>query len=392
MDVRPQIPDKKGPQDIDESSDTYDTIDWLVKNVPNNNGRVGIWGISYPGFYAAAAMIDAHPALKAASPQAPLVDWFLGDDFHHNGAFFLVQCFNFYADFGVPRPEPTSKMAPRFEHGTPDAYDFFLRMGPLPRADEMYFNGQRAVLARGDGPRQLRRLLEEACPLAPLQGHQAGRADRRRLVRRRGPVRALEDVSDDRGKRARVAEHARHGPLGPRRLERWRRRLARRSQVRVEDGRVLPGTDPVPLLRASPQRRARGHLERRETDRRVDLRDRARTSGTGTTPGPRKAPGRRSLYPPRRRQARLRSARADRLGRVRRVPQRPRQARALHPGDRPELSALVHGRGPALRLATSGRARLRDRAPDRRSPRRRPDRGQAPRLDHGDAIPTGSSS
>ena len=95
VDVRPQIPDKKGSRDIDESSDTYDTIDWLVKNVPSNNGKVGIWGISYPGFYAAAAIIDAHPALKAASPQAPLVDWFLGDDVHHNGAFFLHQSFNF---------------------------------------------------------------------------------------------------------------------------------------------------------------------------------------------------------------------------------------------------------------------------------------------------------
>ena len=143
-DVRPQIPDKKGKDEIDESSDTYDTIDWLVKNVPNNNGKVGIWGISYPGFYAAAGMIDAHPALKAASPQAPLVDWFLGDDVHHNGAFFLHQSFNFDANFGVPRPEPTIKRETPFDHGTPDAYDFFLRMGPLPRADELYFKGKRA--------------------------------------------------------------------------------------------------------------------------------------------------------------------------------------------------------------------------------------------------------
>ena len=146
VDVRPQIPEKKGPKDIDESSDTYDTIDWLVKNVPNNNGKVGIWGISYPGFYAAAAMIDAHPALKAASPQAPLVDWFLGDDVHHNGAFFLHQTFDFDAVFGVARPEPTSKAPARmgFDHGTPDAYEFFLKLGPLPRADEVYFKGQRA--------------------------------------------------------------------------------------------------------------------------------------------------------------------------------------------------------------------------------------------------------
>jgi uncharacterized protein len=144
LDVRPQIPDKKSTKDIDESSDTYDTIDWLVKNVPRNNGKAGTWGISYPGFYAAASVIDAHPALKAASPQAPLVDWFLGDDVHHNGAFFLHQSFNFDAVFGVPRPEPTTKNSPRFDHGTPDAYEFFLNLGPLSRADEVYFKGERA--------------------------------------------------------------------------------------------------------------------------------------------------------------------------------------------------------------------------------------------------------
>ena len=144
VDVRPQIPDKKGPKDIDESSDTFDTIDWLVKNVPNNNGKVGTWGISYPGFYAAASVIDAHPALKAASPQAPLVDWFLGDDVHHNGAFFLHQTFNFDATFGIPRPGPTAKNNPRFEHGTPDAYDFFLNLGPLYRANDIFFKGERA--------------------------------------------------------------------------------------------------------------------------------------------------------------------------------------------------------------------------------------------------------
>ena len=81
--MTPHIDDKLSDTDIDESSDTYDTIEWLVNNVPNNNGRVGIMGISYPGFYSAAGMIDNHPALKAASPQAPITDWFVGDDFHH---------------------------------------------------------------------------------------------------------------------------------------------------------------------------------------------------------------------------------------------------------------------------------------------------------------------
>ncbi len=139
VNMTPHIASKKGLQDVDESSDTYDTIEWLVKNIPENNGRVGMWGISYPGFYAAAGMIDAHPALKAVSPQAPIADWFIGDDFHHNGALFLPHAFNFLAVFGRPRPEPTMVWSPPFNHGTPDGYDFFLRIGPLSNVDEKYF-------------------------------------------------------------------------------------------------------------------------------------------------------------------------------------------------------------------------------------------------------------
>ncbi len=126
---------------VDESTDTFDTIDWLVKNLPNNNGKVGQSGISYPGFYTACGLVDSHPALKAASPQAPVLDWFVGDDFHHNGALFLPHAFNFLANFGHPRPYPTSKAGPPFEHGTPDGYDFFLKMGPLPNADARYYKG-----------------------------------------------------------------------------------------------------------------------------------------------------------------------------------------------------------------------------------------------------------
>ncbi len=141
VNMRPQNDHKSNPSDIDESSDTYDTIDWLVKNIPNNNGRVGMWGISYPGFYAAVGTIDAHPALKAASPQAPIADWFIGDDFHHNGALWLPHCFNFYASFGHPRPKPTKMFGQAFKHGTPDGYKFFLEMGPLANADKKYFKG-----------------------------------------------------------------------------------------------------------------------------------------------------------------------------------------------------------------------------------------------------------
>ncbi|HKS10814.1 MAG TPA: CocE/NonD family hydrolase [Pyrinomonadaceae bacterium] len=144
VEVRPYIPKKNGPKDIDESSDTYDTIEWLLKNVPNNNGRVGMWGISYPGFYTSMGVIDAHPALKAASPQAPIADWFIGDDWHHNGTFFLPHAFNFYSTLGKPRPEPTKEFPPRFVHGTPDGYRFFLDMGPLANANTKYLKGEIA--------------------------------------------------------------------------------------------------------------------------------------------------------------------------------------------------------------------------------------------------------
>src|SRR6202158_2935957 len=80
VEMRPHIDNKKSKQDVDDSSDLYDTIDWLLKNEPNNNGNAGIWGISYPGFFTSASIIDSHPALKAASPQAPMTDLFMGDD------------------------------------------------------------------------------------------------------------------------------------------------------------------------------------------------------------------------------------------------------------------------------------------------------------------------
>jgi len=143
VNMRPHIDVKRSKTDVDESSDTYDTIDWLVKNVPNNNGRAGMWGISYPGFYAAAGMIDAHPALKAVSPQAPISDWFF-DDFHHHGAFFLTDAFNFFAVFGRARKELTTEWGERFRHGTPDGYRFFLDLGPLPNVNKKYYKGEIA--------------------------------------------------------------------------------------------------------------------------------------------------------------------------------------------------------------------------------------------------------
>lgn len=140
VNVRPDIPNTK-PNEIDESTDTYDTIDWLVKNVDNNNGNVGIYGISYPGFYTSAGSIDSHPALKACSPQAPVSDWFHGDDMHHNGALFLAQNFWFFTSFGQYRPKPTSTadyLKPWKGRQTQDGYDFFLRIGGLKEVADEY--------------------------------------------------------------------------------------------------------------------------------------------------------------------------------------------------------------------------------------------------------------
>lgn len=141
--VRPHVPVKKGPQDVDESSDMYDTVAWLLDNVPHHNGRVGMVGVSQPGFHVAASIIDAHPALKAASPQAPTADYYLGDDVYHNGAFMLAANFGFYSSF---RPRvggpalPTQE--PRFSYGTPDGYEFYLNLPPLAEVNARLFDGK----------------------------------------------------------------------------------------------------------------------------------------------------------------------------------------------------------------------------------------------------------
>ena len=131
VDVRPFNKNKTGTE-IDEASDTYDAIDWLIKNLPGNNGNVGVFGISYPGFYSTMAAASGHPALKAVSPQAPVTEWFLGDDFHHNGAFMQMDGFSFYSGFGKPRPKPTTVGPKGFDFPIKDNYEFYLKNG-LPK-------------------------------------------------------------------------------------------------------------------------------------------------------------------------------------------------------------------------------------------------------------------
>ncbi len=137
----PVIQNKKSKKDIDEASDTYDTIEWLLKNIPNNNGKVGVQGVSYPGFFATQSLVESHPALLAVSPQAPMADLFMGDDGHHYGAFYLNHAFTFFGSMGTPRKEPTTESNSRFQYPTPDAYSFFLNIGPLKNLDKLYFKG-----------------------------------------------------------------------------------------------------------------------------------------------------------------------------------------------------------------------------------------------------------
>jgi putative CocE/NonD family hydrolase len=138
--MTPHSVEYDGPEDVDESTDTYDTVEWLLANVQPNNGRVGIWGISYPGFYAAASIVNTHPAIKASSPQAAIGDWFVGDDFHHKGAFYLQDAFAFFPFFRSHRPELIDSWGPRFDFNSDDAYQFFKDLGPLRRANERYFH------------------------------------------------------------------------------------------------------------------------------------------------------------------------------------------------------------------------------------------------------------
>ena len=133
---RPPRADKDDPKAIDEGTDAYDTIDWLVRNVPNNNGRVGMLGVSYDGWLTMMALIEPHPALRAASPQASPADMFLGDDFHHNGAFRLSYGFEYAAMMEA------AKDVQQFKFDTYDTYDWYLRLGSLANVNDKYLHGK----------------------------------------------------------------------------------------------------------------------------------------------------------------------------------------------------------------------------------------------------------
>jgi putative CocE/NonD family hydrolase len=194
--MTPHIAKKESKAEVDESTDTHDTVAWLLENVEGHNGKVGQWGISYPGFYAAAGMIDHHPALVAVSPQAPIADWWY-DDFHHHGAFFLPHAVNFLYSFGRPRPEPTTERNPRMEHGTPDGFQFFQELGPLKNVDEKWYRGDvpfwNDIVAHPnyDGYWQARNLLPHLKNVSPAVMTVGGWFDAEDLY---GPLQIYREV------------------------------------------------------------------------------------------------------------------------------------------------------------------------------------------------------
>ena len=141
VDMRPVLTSYPDKNAVDETTDTWDTVEWLISNIENNNGKVGMYGVSYPGFYSVMGSINAHPAMVCTSPQAPISDWFLWDDMHHNGALTLPLSFNFFQSFGKERPEPTTRRGFRLQYTSADAYHFFLELGPVKNTNENFMNG-----------------------------------------------------------------------------------------------------------------------------------------------------------------------------------------------------------------------------------------------------------
>ena len=145
-DMTPILEQHGKPTDVDEGTDAYDTIDWIVKNLPTN-GRVGIYGTSYPGFFTTASCLSRHPALVACSPQAPMTDIWMGDDNFHGGAFLLAHNFSFYTRFGrTPRTQPGPDASYPLSMGTPDAYSFYLGLEPLGPATRRIMDSATAPL------------------------------------------------------------------------------------------------------------------------------------------------------------------------------------------------------------------------------------------------------
>ncbi len=347
-----------------------------------------MWGISYPGFYTAAGMIDAHPAFKAASPQAPVTDWFTGDDWHHNGAFQLPHAFNFLASFGHPRPEPTKKTAGAIRSRHTRRLRVLPPAGAALQRQRPLFQERRAVLERDHAARDVRRVLAGAEPAPAPEEHQAGRHDGRRLVRRRKPLRCARDLQERRGQQPRRDQRPGDGPLAPRRLEPVRRSQARPDLVLLQDRRVLSREDRVSLLPVLPERKGLAELSRRPGSSR-----RGPTSGGRSTSGPREPRGDdRSICEPSGGLAFEPPGRHERARPFDEYTSDP--AHPVEYIDQIEIrhDGRLHDPGPAVRVAPARRAGLPERAAAKRRDDRRTDRGPSCSSRPPEPTPTGSSS
>ena len=210
VEMRPHAGGQQGPAEVDETTDTYDTVAWLLEHIPGHNGRVGMWGISYPGFYAAAALPARTRRSRQSRRRRPIADLFMGDDSYHNGAFMLAANFSFYAGF-LPRPGGRRRPddAPAFRlRNTGRLRLLSRRSAGSPRASARRFPKGECLLGREPRAHDLRRVLAGARDRAAPARHDAGGAHRRRLVRRRGSGRAAAHLSRHRAARARGATTA----------------------------------------------------------------------------------------------------------------------------------------------------------------------------------------
>ena len=226
--MNPYKPAKESPKDVDESSDNYDTIDWLLKNIPHNNGRVGQWGISYPAWQTVMGMIAAHPALKAVVTAVVAVDMFIGDDFHHNGAFRFMYTFSWLSGNARPRGAQTTERRTPFNYGTNDAYNFFLNLGTVARVNELYFHDQIPTWNDFLQHPNYDRYWQEQNALKDLKGHHARGAQRHRMVRPGRLLRSDEHLLHDREEQPGNTEHACRRTRGTTAAGHERRRLTRR--------------------------------------------------------------------------------------------------------------------------------------------------------------------
>ncbi|MBK8594636.1 MAG: CocE/NonD family hydrolase [Holophagales bacterium] len=313
---------------IDESTDAWDTIEWLLKNVPHQNGRVGMRGNSYAGLYALMGALSRHPALVAVSPQAPPIDWFRGDDMHTNGALNLLMAVNWLRTNGVVREGPDEKeVPPVLDLGCPDLFTFFRQAGPLSTWNARYFKDRvpfwndLMTHTTYDAFWKARNVLPHLSNLSAAVLMVGGWFDAEDPY---GPVAAYSEI--ERRQPGKLF-HSRHGSLVPRRLDPFGRGAAgRRRRGQLRGRQVLSARSRAGLLRppspGSEVARAARSARVRHGDRDVAVTRRLaarRRSSDGVLLPWQRAPGHR---------------RADRRGRLRRVPERPRQARPLQSLDR----------------------------------------------------------